>query len=106
MHKAIQYVKPLAALLCLIAAPAFAEYDRNNWRHWIDADLDCQNTRHEILIRDSLSPVQLSENGCRVISGVWVGQYTGEVFTEARQLDADQIGQKRSLRKISRQARN
>ena len=84
-------MKRLAALLCLIAAPVFADYDRSEWKHWIDADKDCQNTRHEILIRDSLAPVQLSENGCRVISGVWVGQYTGEVFTDARRLDADHI---------------
>ena len=78
-------------LLLLLPSLAFADYDRNEWRHWIDADLDCQNTRHEVLIRDSLAPVQLSENGCRVISGVWVGQYTEEVFTDARQLDADHI---------------
>ena len=68
-------------LLLLLPSLAFADYDRSEWRHWIDADLDCQNTRHEVLIRDSLAPLQLSEDGCRVISGVWVGQYTEEVFT-------------------------
>ena len=83
--------KKYAALFLFIAAPAFADYDRSEWRHWIDADGDCQNTRHEILIRDSLVPVTLSKSGCVVITGVWVGQYTGEVFTKARQLDIDHI---------------
>lgn len=87
--KGIIYLLSIA--ISLIIAPAFADYDRSNWKHWIDADKDCQNTRHEILIRDSLVPVQLSENGCTVITGVWVGQYTGEVFTRAKQLDADHI---------------
>jgi len=81
----------ITALLCLIAAPAFANYDRKEWRHWVDADKDCQNTRHEILIRNSLAELHPSENACKVISGVWVGQYTDEVFTKGIQLDADHI---------------
>jgi|GEM_PF-177316 len=60
-------------------------YNRKNWRHRIDADRDCQNTRDEILIRDSEMPVQFkSDKGCKVVSGNWIGPYTGKRFTNPR----------------------
>ena len=68
-------------------------YDRRDWRHWIDADRDCQNARAEVLIAESVAPVTFapedSGDQCRVISGRWVGPWTGEVFTDASDLDID-----------------
>ena len=64
-------------------------YDRNDWGGWIDEDGDCQNTRAEILIRDSQAEV--SFDGCRVVSGLWKLPYSGGSTTSASQIDIDHI---------------
>jgi hypothetical protein len=64
-------------------------YDRSDWRHWVDADGDCQNTRAEVLIDESLSTVAF--DGCRVISGQWIGLYTDTPITDASSLDVDHM---------------
>ena len=66
-------------------------YDRRLYRHWIDADGDCQNTRQEVLIAESLGPVKLNPSGCRVISGRWHGRFTGQTFTDPSKLDIDHL---------------
>lgn len=64
-------------------------YDRHEWKHWIDADRDCQDTRQEVLIAQSLIPVTLDDRGCKVLSGLWVDPYTGRAHTDPRILDID-----------------
>jgi len=64
-------------------------YNRNLYKHWIDTDKDCQNTRQEVLIAESLKPVVLDEQKCKVISGEWLDLYTGQTFTDPRKLDID-----------------
>ena len=64
-------------------------YDRKLYGSWIDADGDCQNTRHEVLIAESTVPVTLDAKGCRVVAGQWEDPYTGRVFTNPRSLDID-----------------
>ena len=66
-------------------------YNRDNWPHWIDADGDCQDTRAEVLIDESVAPVTLSANGCTVISGQWIDPYTGYVWTAASDVDIDHL---------------
>jgi hypothetical protein len=67
-------------------------YNRDDWGGWIDADGDCQDTRAEILIRDSIQPVQLKGGKeCSVSSGRWHLAYTGGTLTSALQLDIDHI---------------
>ena len=64
-------------------------YDRDLYGGWVDADRDCQNTRHEVLIAESAVPVTLDARGCRVVAGRWEDPYTGRVFTDPRRLDID-----------------
>jgi len=68
------------------------KYERKSWPHWTDEDRDCQNTRAEMLIRDSLAPVKFKRNkGCSVSHGKWLAPYTGETYTKASKLDIDHI---------------
>lgn len=71
--------------------PVAQPYDRALYDHWIDADGDCQDTRQEVLIRDSLVPPRLSEDGCRVVSGRWIDPYSGAAYTDPSDLDIDHL---------------
>ena len=67
------------------------KYKRSTWRHWIDADKDCQNTRQEVLIDESLIPVTMDSKNCKVTKGRWFCPYTGKFFTDPKQLDVDHL---------------
>lgn len=69
--------------------PPTVPYDRNLYGGWIDADGDCQDTRQEVLIAESVAPVQLDTRGCRVVSGQWLDPFTGQTFTNPGDLDID-----------------
>ena len=64
-------------------------YDRKLYGRWIDADGDCQDTRQEVLIAESLVPVTLDRMGCKVLAGRWYDPFTGRYFTNPRKLDID-----------------
>lgn len=67
-----------------------AGYSRTDWKTWIDADHDCQDTRQEVLIRQSEVPVTFKDSRqCSVATGRWTCPYTGAVFTDPSQLDID-----------------
>jgi hypothetical protein len=58
---------------------------------WLDADRDCQTTRHEVLIEESLTVVLFDERGCIVMAGTWQDPYGGETFTTPSDLDIDHL---------------
>ena len=64
-------------------------YDRKLYGGWVDADGDCQDTRQEVLIAESLVPVTLDARGCKVLAGRWYDPFTGRYFTNPRKLDID-----------------
>ncbi len=70
-----------------VAAERRRGYDRDKFRHWIDANGDCQDTRDEVL--DAESRVEVS--GCDIAAGRWRSYYDGEVWTDASDVDIDHL---------------
>ncbi|SFK19192.1 Protein of unknown function [Cellulomonas sp. KH9] len=82
------------ALQSLTVAPQSdggVAYDRRAWEHWIDADGDCQDTRHEVLAAESLVPVTYDGPGCNVTSGRWADPYSGQTWTVPSDVDIDHM---------------
>jgi len=72
--------------------PHYTAYRRSLYKHWVDADGDCQNTRQEVLIRDATGEVDFEKpRKCVVRKGQWLDPYTGKTFKEPRQLDVDHV---------------
>lgn len=70
--------------------PDFIPYVRKQYKHWIDEDSNCRDTRQEVLIRDSQPPVLFGDNReCFVTKGKWIDPYSGRTFTNPKQLDID-----------------
>lgn len=74
-----------------VVADEVPAYKRSDFGSWIDIDRDCQNTREEVLIEESLIPVTLDSKGCKVVSGLWVDPYSGRVMTNPIWLDVDHV---------------
>ena len=73
----------------ILAIPA---YDRGEWPTWVDADGDCQDTRAEVLIAESLNPVTFADaRHCRVVSGRWQDAYTGLEYITAAEVEIDHL---------------
>ena len=59
------------------------DYNRREWRHWVDADGDCQDARQEVLVEESVGVIIFTDSDqCRVASGQWVDPFTGVVVTD------------------------
>lgn len=86
---------PSPSALPLTIAPVptgLAPYNRDDWKLWIDADGDCQDTRAEVLIEESLISVLFRDTRhCVVDTGRWVDPYTGRTVTMAGDLDIDHL---------------
>ncbi|MEP7309191.1 MAG: HNH endonuclease family protein [Acidobacteriota bacterium] len=86
---------PSSSATPLTIAPVpvnLAPYNRDDWKLWIDADGDCQDTRAEVLIEKSLVPVVFRDSRqCVVNSGRWTDPYTNRAVTDASELDIDHL---------------
>jgi len=63
-------------------------YDRDLFRHWIDADGDGCDTRREVLIAESTTRVSVG-SGCSLDGGTWVSAFDGVSTTDASKFDVD-----------------
>jgi hypothetical protein len=82
----------LSILLVVVLVDGESNYKRSQWRHWIDADGDCQDTRQEVLIRESFVPVLFeTPRKCKVSLGEWVCPYTGIIITNPSDVDVDHV---------------
>lgn len=86
-------MKVLLILVCIfqIFLINAQEYDPSLFGGWVDTDRDCQDTRQEVLIEESLEPVKLDKSGCKVLSGLWYCPYTNQYFTDPSLLDIDHL---------------
>lgn len=92
-------LRPVAVIVAILIgvlsfrqSPPFVvavPYDRALYDHWIDADGDCQDSRTELLINRSETPVQLSADGCHVIAGRWRDGYSKAILTDPKSVDID-----------------
>lgn len=71
------------------AAADCPDYDRSEWPHWDRVLGTCWDVRQQVLIDESLVPVEM--RGCRVERGLWIDLYTGKLFTDPSRLDIDHV---------------
>ena len=78
-------------VITVAAVPAgIPEYDRGEWRHWVDQDGDCQDARQEVLIAESLEEVTYeTDRECRVETGRWWAPHLGHHLENPRHIDVD-----------------
>ena len=69
----------------------FGGYERNLFKHWIDANKNGKDTRAEVLIAESLISVRFSSTGKTVSTGKWLSLYDGETWTKASDVDVDHV---------------
>ena len=65
-------------------------YNRDLFRHWVDADGDGCDTRKEVLIAESLEPVQTGSS-CAILSGRWYSIYDNTETTDSSRFDIDHV---------------
>lgn len=72
--------------------PSYIAYDRKLYKHWIDEDGNCRDTRVEVLVRDATGRIVFDDDReCKIKSGKWKDPYTGAIFTEPKKLDVDHM---------------
>jgi hypothetical protein len=76
------------------AAEANTGYDRTLFRHWVDANGDCQNARAEVLVSEAESDTPITyttSSRCTVSTGRWFSYYDRVSWTLASDVDIDHM---------------
>jgi hypothetical protein len=72
------------------AAERVGGYDRNLFKHWIDADKNGCDTRKEVLIAEAIVKPKKGPK-CVLSGGKWISPYDGKSFTKDSGLDVDHV---------------
>src|SRR3712207_4877972 len=86
------YKAPLrtAVRALAVSAEVNSGYDRNRYFGvWNDANRDCQNTRHEVLVAESKVRPTYTSRACTVTKGRWVTTWDNRVHTSASTVQID-----------------
>lgn len=67
-----------------------AGYDRERFHHWIDADHDGCDTRHEVLLDEAVKKPRQGAD-CDLTGGQWRSAYDGKTVTDDGDLDIDHM---------------
>ncbi|GAA4381555.1 HNH endonuclease family protein [Nocardioides caricicola] len=70
-----------------VAAERPDGYDRDEFKHWVDADDDCQDTRDEVLAAES----RVAVTACDVTEGEWFSYYDHLTWTRSSDVDIDHM---------------
>ena len=65
-------------------------YSRDLFRHWVDADGNGCDTRREVLIAESVTPVTIG-SGCSITGGTWFSIYDNVTTTDSSSFDIDHV---------------
>ena len=66
-------------------------YNRDYFGSWNDADGDSCNTRKEVLLAESTSPVTVSGSRCTLSGGSWTSSYDSATTTSPASFDIDHM---------------
>ena len=88
--------EPVTVRQLVAALPVRAEngasYSRDYFKHWTDANGDCQDTRAEVLIAESrVAPTYTSSRRCTVARGRWISPWDLATWTYPSDVDIDHV---------------
>jgi hypothetical protein len=85
-------VRQLVGALPVRAESYSTTYQRTYFKHWTDANGDCQDTRAEVLIAESrVAPTFTSSRRCTVARGRWVSPWELATWTYPSDVDIDHV---------------
>jgi hypothetical protein len=74
----------------VVANESNTSYDRSLFKHWIDQDKDCFDSRVEVLIAESKTWPKFKSR-CKVSTGEWFSVYDNKTITDASKIDIDHL---------------
>ena len=84
--------RTLLGRLAVAGERGSSAYDRDKFKHWTDRNGDCQDTRAEVLIKETRAPVTFTTSRhCTVATGQWYSYYDGKTWTQAGDVDIDHM---------------